>query len=141
MSTRPPSSQEIAEILDFLPQLYAEQFAPVKQWHGLAERADGKVSMPYPEYDKAVLAFFNVASKECWNDYSYSPEEAGKMLANEDGVKGASLAQVKTMLTYCARGERFGEGHWETMITQGHIRRLLQRLVVLGSSQSGETKF
>ncbi len=53
------------------------------------------------------------------------------MLENEDIVKTASLAQVKTMLTYCVRGERFCEGHWAAMIEQGHIRRLLERLLEL----------
>jgi hypothetical protein len=33
------------------------------------------------------------------------------------------------MLTYCVRGERFSEGHWGAMIEQGHVRRLLERLV------------
>ena len=39
------------------------------------------------------------------------------------------------MLTYYVRGERFCDGHLDAMITEGHIRRLLERLDVIGSSQ------
>jgi hypothetical protein len=43
-------------------------------------------------------------------------------------LKAADLFQIKTMLAYCVRGERFCEGHWGEMIEGGHIRRLLERL-------------
>jgi hypothetical protein len=32
------------------------------------------------------------------------------------------------MLTFCVRGERFSDGHWEEMIEKGYIRRILERL-------------
>ena len=43
-------------------------------------------------------------------------------------MRTASLAQIKTMLTFCVRGERFSDGHWGAMIAKVHIRRLLERL-------------
>jgi hypothetical protein len=51
-----------------------------------------------------------------------------------DRVPYASFDKVKTVLTYCVRGERFGEGHWGAMIENGHLRRLLERLAELGST-------
>ena len=56
------------------------------------------------------------------------------MLATEGVVETADLAQIKTMLTYCVRGERFCDGHRGAMIEEGHIRRLLTRLAALRSS-------
>ena len=50
------------------------------------------------------------------------------MLRDEHLVKTASLSQIKTMLTFYVRGERFSDGHWGTMIETGYIRRLLERL-------------
>jgi hypothetical protein len=50
------------------------------------------------------------------------------MLRDEKLVKTASLAQIKTMLTFCVRGERFSDGHWGEMIEKGYIRKLLGRL-------------
>jgi hypothetical protein len=50
------------------------------------------------------------------------------MLEDEARVRRASLDEIKTMLTYCVRGERFCDGHCGEMIEQGHVRRLLERL-------------
>jgi len=50
------------------------------------------------------------------------------MLKDEELIKAASLSQIKTMLTFCLRGERFSDGHWAQMIEEGCIQRLLERL-------------
>lgn len=62
-----------------------------------------------------VVEFFRAAGAECWSDFDYIPEEAGRMLRDAAAVGTAKLDQIKTMLTYCVRGERFpgvqiGEG-------------------------------
>ena len=136
MKTRLPTSQEIEELVSFLPRLYAEGFTPIERWGGGTKGQDGVFTMPWPEYDEVVEEFFRVASSECWSDYDYRPEEAGRMLENDDVTKTADLAQIKTMLTYCVRGERFCDGHWGAMIEGGHVRRLLQRLAELGSNNA-----
>ena len=46
-------------------------------------------------------------------------------------IQRATLAEIKTMLTYCVRGERFGDGHWAAMLESGKIVALLNRLRVL----------
>ena len=50
------------------------------------------------------------------------------MIGDEEFVRSASLSQVKTMLTYCLRGERFADGHWGDMIERGYIRNILERI-------------
>ncbi len=50
------------------------------------------------------------------------------MLTTPGFVARATLDQVRTMLTFCERGERFSAGHWAAMIEEGHIRNLLTRL-------------
>lgn len=64
-------------------------------------------------------------------DFDYVPEEAGRMLEDQALARRASINEIKTMLTYCVRGERFSEGHWGAMIELGHVRRLLERLAEL----------
>lgn len=125
--TRLPTRQEIEELTAFLPKLYADGFSPVESWGG-GKQQDGSIQLPYPFYDPVVTAFFRLASAECWIDYGYDPAKAGQMLKDEKFVKAGSLAQIKTMLTFCLRGERFSDGHWGAMIEQGYIRRLLERL-------------
>jgi hypothetical protein len=84
--------------------------------------------MPYPDYDPLVEEFYRAVSAGGWLDKGYNPEQAYKLLRDENLVKTASLDQIKTMLTFCVRGERFSDGHWAEMIEKGHIRRLLERL-------------
>jgi len=106
--------------------LYADGFSTVLSWEG-GKREDGTFTLPYPIYDKLVEEFFYCAASECWIDYGYSPEQAYQTLKDENLVKSASLSQIKTMLTYCLRGERFSDGHWAKMIEEGYVRRLLER--------------
>ncbi len=129
--TRRPTLRQIRELVAFLPQLYPEGFIPIKRWN--THNKDGTLSFPWPEYDELVDKFFQAASSEWWCDHNYDPDKADLMLENEGAIETATLSQVKTMLTYCVRGERFCDGHWGTMITGGHIRRLLERLDTIGS--------
>ncbi len=125
--SRLPTIQEIEALTAYLPQLYAEGFSPVLSWEG-GKRDNGTFTLPYPKYNSLVEEFFHIAASDCWVDYEYSPEQASQMLRDENIVKNASLSQIKTMLTFCLRGERFSDGHWAQMIEEGYIRRLLERL-------------
>ena len=135
MKTRQPSLQEIRELTAFLPRLYEPGFSPVKKWHGGDKDDDGVITMPWPEYDPVVMEFIKVAECECWTDPEYLTKSAGQMLNDEDAVKSADLDQIKTMLTFCVRGERFFTGHWSAVIKNGYVRRLLERLGELGGDR------
>ena len=135
--TRPPVLGEIEELVAFLPKLYADGFKPIRRWGGGEQNKNGGLTMPWPDYDEVVIEFFRAAGKDCWCDYAYHPEEAGRMLEDKEFVKVSSLSQIKTMLTYCVRGERFCDGHWAAMIERGHIRGLLERLAEIGAQFSG----
>lgn len=125
MKSRPPTSQEIDALLAFLPLFSADGFEPVARWAG-GETSGG--AMPWPQYNPAVEAFMRAAGQETWRDEGYDPQKAARMLQDADLVGRASLAEIRTMLTYCVRGERFSDGHWAAMIEQGYLQRLLERL-------------
>lgn len=126
-----PTREEIEALVAYLPQLYADGFQPIVRWDGGEKTKEGYITMPWPVYDPLVEQFFTY--KPCWLDYNYAPETAGKMLKDEERVKTATLEEIKSMLTFCVRGERFSSGHWGVMIEGGHIRRLLERLVEIRS--------
>jgi hypothetical protein len=132
-NTRLPTLQEIETLTAFLPRLYAEGFSPIEAWEGGGKNKDGSDSLAYPKYDPLVEEFFGHVSADGWLDYEYNPEQAYAMLKDEQVVKAASLLQIRTMLTFCVRGERFSDGHWCVMIEKGYIRRLLERLHELKS--------
>jgi hypothetical protein len=129
---RQPSLQDIETLTAYLPRLYAPGFSPVVKWEG-GKNKDGTYTMPYPTYDPLVDEFFHSVSGGGWLDYNYNPEQAWKMIKDESLIRTASIVQIRSMLTFCVRGERFSDGHWEQMIQEGHIRRLLERLNVIKS--------
>ena len=111
-TSRLPTLQEIEELTAFLPGLCADGFSPIISWSGGEKQKDGSITMPYPSYHKVVEEFFHVAARECWLDFEYDPKQACKMLRDEKLIKTASLSEIKSMLTFCVRGERFSDGHW-----------------------------
>ena len=118
-------------LVAYLPILYADGFKPVIRWQGGDQDKDGIYRLPWPEYNPVVEEFYRLVASGFWMDYGYRPEEAATMLRDDEFIKSASLAQIKTMLTFCVRGERFADGHWAEMIENGCIRKILERLNVL----------
>ena len=136
METINPTLEDFEEIIAFYPKLNRRDFDPIIEWKG-GSKIDDKVNfMRWPIYDPLVTEFLDIASKECWNNYNYKHYEMKKMIESEIVVQCADLPQIKQMLSYCASGDKFiSEGHMGTMIKEGHISRLLQRLDKLKTHQ------
>ena len=129
MKTIHPTLEDFEELIAFYPKLNRRDFDPIIEWKG-GGKIDEKVNfMRWPIYDPIVINFLELASKECWNDYNFNQYVMNKMIKSEVVVQCADLPQMKQMLSYCVRGDKFiSEGHMGTMIKEGHISRLLQRL-------------
>lgn len=139
MKTPSPTADDIQELVDFLPTLSAKGLKPVKTWGGGQETSANVFVLPWPEYEQIVEAFFEVAAKDCWADRQYLSREILDRLDEPGVIENADLAEIKTILTFCVRGERFCMGYWGAMIEQDYIRRVPQRLSVLaveGACQS-----
>lgn len=115
--------QKIDDLLAFLPRFTPDR-EYIKEWH----TGDG---FYWPVYHDDVAAFYLLAGESCWMDYGYNPAEAGKMVADDEFIAQADLTAVKTMLTFCVRGERFSDGHWAAMLKNGRIQAILKRLQTL----------
>jgi len=121
--------ERIDELLRFLPLLGDPGSNTEPTWHGLDQDPDsGVIQAPHPVYPEAVAEFFRLAGQSWWCDLAYDPMRAGKMVHSDRVIAEASLPQIRTMLTFCVRGERFCDGHWDAMIRDGRIAALLRRL-------------
>ena len=124
-----PTPEQIDELIAFLPKLYADGFKAPKEM--TCENPDGSLSFPNAVYEDIVNDFVEVASQDQWCDFHYSPATSGNVLENPSLVAEASIDQIKSMLTWCIRGERFCSGHLGTVIDSGQLRLLLARLAVI----------
>ena len=129
--TPQPTARDIENLLALLPRLNADGFAPIASWGGGEKDEDGAIVMPWPEYDGVVRDFIEVISRDCWHDYGYVPADVEKLIESEDAIKAATLPQIRSMLTYVLRGERFSDGWWGHMIEGGYVHRILERLAEL----------
>ena len=43
-------------------------------------------------------------------------------------IENSSMNEIKTIITWCVRVERFAEGHWVGVIEEDIIKRVLKRL-------------
>ena len=120
------------ERIDHLVALGAPLETPgrefVRQWCGGERSEDGTISWPYPEYCDDVDAFFRAAEAPWWNDYTYDAVALGELMQDDAYIARATLAQIKALLTFCVRGERFGDGHREALLKAGRINAILRRL-------------
>lgn len=128
---KPITSDDIDELLEASVALASLDGRFLEQWGGGNRLPDGAIEMPYPIYPEAVSRFFRVAGAEPWSDYNYSPSRAGEMVRDRGLIGRASLDQIRTMLTWCVRGERFCDGHWAAVLNDGTISLLLERLRVI----------
>jgi hypothetical protein len=126
--TKAPSAEEIDELLAFLPQLSEPGFVAVKAWHGGVPDAEGVMTWAWPEYTEVAGRLFATVSTPAWMDRQYLAHDTTTRLAEPGFVENATLDQLRTLLTYCVRGERFCDGHWGGMLESGHVERILRRL-------------
>ncbi len=112
---------EIEKLLEFLPVFEDPKFKPIVEW-------DTEDVFPQADYCQEVEDFFELVRQPCWKDYDYVPQDTEKMVNDPGFIKNADIGAIKTMLTYCERGERFSDGHWGAMIEKGKITAILHRL-------------
>jgi hypothetical protein len=123
-----PTVADFDELLAYLQVFHANGFNPIARWGGGNKTDEGVFIMPWPEYENVVSDFFSVASKECWTDYDYASKNIGEVIRDPERVASATLQEIKAMLTWCVRGERFYAGHWDATIKDCVVRNVLLRL-------------
>jgi hypothetical protein len=77
-------------------------------------------------------------SQPWWIDYDYDPVVVVEMVSSRERIAQATLSEIKGMLTYCVRGERFCEGHYDSLVERGIVEAILQRLAELRDSVPDE---
>lgn len=116
------TSDKISRLLSFLP-LFDPPQDPVLRW---------KVGLfPCPVYNEFVEDFFEAVGEFCGEQIIWDHESIRSSLYQDSLVEVASLTTLREMLAYCLRGEKFYDGHWAKMITEGRITVIMRRMAEL----------
>jgi hypothetical protein len=122
------TAQRIDELLRFLPLFEKPEREFVLRWDDVEGARHGTTEPATPVYPADVEEFFQLAAQPWWRDDHYLATAAPRMLTDDGIMANATLDQIKTMLTYCVRGERYRHGHWAHALESGRITALLRRL-------------
>lgn len=129
MTSRSQITAEQADrLLRFLPRFEEPGVRFIEKWEGGERTEDGALTLPYPRYTTDVRRFFGLVDTDCWLDVGYARSNAGKMLGDDALIRGATLQDIRAMLTYMVRGERFCDGLWGAMLERGRVQAVLRRL-------------
>ena len=126
------TGKNIDDLLAFLP-VFEKPDNLVKSGPRRKKKEDGEdvyIIAP-PDYVPEVLDFFMQAGQPQWSDFKYNPRRCSKLIDNDEFIAAADLDEIKTLLTYCVRGERFCDGFWLRLITDGVIVKILRRLEII----------
>lgn len=126
-----PTLYDVTQLVSYLPKLYPDESIDYGSMPSTEQNADGSYSFPHYTYSRLVKEFFEIISAECWIDPDYDPIDTGRKLAEEGNIENANVESLVTLLTYCERGEKFCDGHWNAMLKEGYIKRILHRLASL----------
>ena len=91
------------------------------QWKG-GKESDEIMEIPYPDYLDEIWASFSIFDPD--TDYSDNYEKYCKVILPTD----MNVHQIRTMLTFIERGERFCDGHVQRYLENNILLKLLLRL-------------
>ena len=126
-----PSKGDIQELIAFLPVFAEEGFDPIIKWGGGEVDPSDAHTFPWPVYQPAVEQFFRLAGREPWCDFDYAAKNVPVLLQEPGYIEGCSVDEIKTVLTFCVRGERLCDSHWGGVIREGLVQRILERLIII----------
>ena len=120
-----PTKNDIKELTDFLPLIYNDEIKLYK-----TDQNGDMLTGGYYIYHPSVYTFFELVSQQHWQDYNYVDNFSNQMI-KPGIIEKASMNEIKTILTWCVRKERFHKGQWISVIEDELIKRVLKRLNVI----------
>ena len=119
--------EKIDKLLEYIPYFESLDVSSLA-WVEMKKEKDGNLRLMPPPYPEEIIEFFLLAGSPEMAEYEYDPKECSKRIKDDRYIQAASLDKLKGLLTYCVRGERFGDGFWLEVIEGGIVLKLLKRL-------------
>jgi hypothetical protein len=116
---------QVEAMLAFVPVFEAEGFCPD---HAIPMEEDG---LPEEAFLKTVSRFMDACYKNGMVirfDWENWEGEARGYMAEGTGIQQADLSQLRRLLTWHVRQNRYAKDHLARMIAQGHMLAILRRM-------------
>lgn len=87
--------------------------------------------LPYPEYPDEINNLITAMSQDFWIDYGYTDKSVADWLENDQKMQIVTVDELKSIITFLVRKERFVSGYWITMLKNGYMKKVVDRLLIL----------
>jgi len=119
----------IRKILEFLPLFKSNGFETGK-WHTSRNNDENDLTLPCYEYSELVGKFIQTLYDEGfiypfdWSKWNYGI----KLSQNNELMQKANLLNLRKLVTAHVRQDRFCEGHLASLLENGIIVKILERI-------------
>ncbi len=127
-------SKAVEAVLSYRRNLEHHAVAPIKEWIIETNPDTGVSNFPYARYQAEVYNFFTALGEflDLWTPLATDYQEtASRFQRDHDAIGTAGPDEVKALVTWVFRGERFCEGFWGEQLRDGLVTALLDRLYAL----------
>lgn len=127
-----PTLDDLATVAAMVAEIEAIKTRPA-EWSSGERGADGSLQMPFATYAPAVERLLRaIYEHNLIISFDWTAWEAEAQRFLDPAVANtASVEDIRRLLTLHVRKERFVEGHFAEMISNGHIGVVLRRLGTL----------
>jgi len=126
----PVDTQDFEVILSYLPSFE-------RQAYDFGEMIDEKGTLPWADYSGEVMEFYkDLYLHHFIVDFDWPSWQhvAIEYFQNPELIKTADLVTIRRLFTVHIRKDRFCEGHLLSVLENGHITMMLQRLATIYKS-------
>ena len=121
-----PSQESVAELLPYL-----EIFYPKGK---VIDHVKHQDQWTCPTYRDDVDQFFRLVGNK-WITRHGIMEKGNDLFLNKEKIRNATWNDLKSLLTYCIRMNRFSDSAFDDAISQGIIQLVLLRMKALSRTQ------
>lgn len=129
-----PTANDFDALIAYLAVFEAPGFVAAVEDAGVDQPASNDVVVRPLLYDDQVRSFIKLAASAPWHPAAFDVISAADLLDDKERVSKASLEELRQCLRYVVRGEKFCDGHWEDVISDGRVSSILRRLIELRST-------
>ncbi|WP_088035390.1 DUF6508 domain-containing protein [Evansella clarkii] len=120
--------KNIKEVISYL-KYFEDEYRTFYHWDPHERSSEGNIKLSYPKYDDRLNCFINAIYKSglLMDDYA-AHYKGGFTGLTPEKISAADIKELRGMLTFIIRAERFSEGSWAHAAKDKLFYYILKRL-------------